>query len=94
MGSLSDESYEEFLDSLKRAGISISNEEEVRERLAEAQRWRYAFATLAANGRSIGIRFQDMSAGRNQAQILGALARFQFPEGLQAVFADCLKSEH
>lgn len=94
MGSLSDESFDEFLDSLKRAGISITNEEEVRERLAEAQRWRYAFTTLAANGRAIGIRFQDMSAGRNQAQILGALARFQFPERLQAVFAASLKSEH
>ena len=94
MGSLSDESFDEFLDSLKRAGITITNEAEVRERLAEAQRWRYAFTTLAANGRSIGIRFHDMSAGKNEAQICSALARFHFPEPLQAVFAASLKSEH
>lgn len=94
MGSLSEESFEAFLDSLKQAGIVISNEEEVRERLAEAQRWRYAFATLAANGHSLGIRFRDLSAGRNESQICNALARFQFPERLQAVFAASLKSEH
>lgn len=94
MGSLSEESFEAFLDSLKQAGIAISNEEEVRERLAEAQRWRYAFATLAANGRSLGIRFRDLSAGRNESEICNALARFEFPERLQAVFAASLKSEH
>ena len=33
MGSLSNESFEEFLDSLKKAGITISNEAELRERL-------------------------------------------------------------
>jgi hypothetical protein len=94
MGSLSDESFDEFLNSLKQAGIVITNEQEVRERLAEAQRWRYAFTTLAANGRAIGIRFQDLSAGKNQAQICNAFARFQFPEPFQAVFAASLKSEH
>ena len=40
MGSLSNESFEQFLDSLKKAGIVISIEAELRERLAEAQRWR------------------------------------------------------
>ena len=49
MGSLSNESFDEFLDSLKQAGVAISNERELRERLAEAQRWRFAFATLASN---------------------------------------------
>jgi hypothetical protein len=94
MGSLSDESFEQFLDSLKQAGIAITNEQEVRERLAEAQRWRYAFATLAANGRVIGIRFEDKSAGRNGAQICDAFARFHFPQQLQAAFAESLKAEH
>ena len=94
MGSLSEESFADFLDSLKQAGIAISNEQEVRERLAEAQRWRYAFATLAANGRSIGIRFRDLSAGRNETLVSKAFARFEFPERLQAVFAASLKSEH
>jgi len=94
MGSLSDESFDEFLESLKQAGIAITNEQEVRERLAEAQRWRYAFTTLAANGRAIGIRFHDLSAGKNEAQICNAFVRFQFPERFQAVFAASLKSEH
>ena len=42
MGSLSTESFEQFLDSLKKAGIAISNEVELRERLAEAGRDRCA----------------------------------------------------
>ncbi len=63
MGSLSNESFDEFLDSLKQAGIAITNERELRERLAEAQRWRYAFATLASNGRPLGISFMDQSEG-------------------------------
>ncbi len=92
MGSLSNESYEQFLDSLKEAGIAITNENEVRERLAAAQRWRYAFATLAANGRLIGIRFEDKSAGGNDAQICDTLARFHFPRQLQASFAESLKA--
>ena len=36
MGSLSTESFEEFLESLKKAGVAITNERELRERLAEA----------------------------------------------------------
>jgi hypothetical protein len=93
MGSLSNESFEDFLDSLKQAGVAMTNEHELRERLAEAQRWRYAFTTLAANGRSIGIRFEDKTAGRNEAQISRALARFEFPEPLRAVFTASLKSD-
>ena len=57
MGSYCNESYAEFLDSLKAAGVVIRNESEVRERLAESQRWRSAFMTLAANGRMLGIEF-------------------------------------
>lgn len=94
MGSLSDESFEEFLDSLKHAGIAILNERELRERLAEAQRWRFAFATLAANGRPLGIRFVNHREGVNDAQIWNTFARFDFPTQLQAAFAASLKSEH
>ena len=47
MGSLSNESFDEFLDSLKQAGVAISNERELRERLAETQRWRFALALFA-----------------------------------------------
>lgn len=94
MGSLSTESFDEFLDSLKKAGVTISNEAELRERLAEAQRWRFAFATLASNGRPLGIRFQDHGSGVNQAQIHRAFTQFKFPERLEAVFSESLKAEH
>jgi hypothetical protein len=93
MGRSSDESFAQFLDSLKRAGIAISNEEELRERLAEAQRWRYAFVTLAANGRTLGIRFEDRSAGRNRPQLSRTFERFAFPSQLQDCFAESLKAE-
>jgi len=91
MGSLSTESFEQFLDSLKKAGITISNEAELRERLAEAQRWRYAFQTLAANGKTIGICFADQSEGRNEAAIERAFEEFQFSEKTKAVFSASLK---
>jgi hypothetical protein len=94
MGSLSSESFDQFLDSLKQAGVEISNEIELRERLAEAQRWRFAFATLAAHGRPLGIRFQDGSGGINEADIHDTLARFQFPEVLQTTFAASLRAQH
>ena len=94
MGRLNDESFEQFLDSLKEAGIAIVNEVELRARLAEAQRWRYAFATLAANGKTLGIRFVNHREGANDAQIWNAFARFDFPSQLQAAFASSLKTEH
>lgn len=91
MGSLSNESFDQFLDSLKKAGITISNETQLRERLAEAQRWRFAFQTLAANGKVIGINFEDHSEGRNEAEISRAFNEFQFSENTKAVFAASLK---
>ena len=91
MGSLSNESFEQFLDSLKKAGITISNESELRERLAEAQMWRYAFKTLAANGKVIGICFEDHSEGRNGAEIDRAFTDFHVPEKTKAVFSANLK---
>ena len=91
MGSLSNESFEQFLDSLKKAGITISNEAELRERLAEAQRWRFAFQTLAANGKTIGICFEDHSEGLNGAEIDRAFNEFQFSEKTKAVFSASLK---
>ena len=94
MGSLSNESFDEFLDSLKQAGVAISNERELRERLAEAQRWRFAFATLASNGRPLGIRFEDCSAGGNEAEIHRTFEAFQFPESLEAAFSATLRSSH
>jgi hypothetical protein len=93
MGSSCDESFEQFLDSIKQAGILISNEPEVRARLAEARRWRHAFMTLVANGKGIGIRFQDMTGGENEAEIADTLTRFQFSAPFQAAFVASLKSE-
>lgn len=92
MGSLSTESFEEFLDSLKHAGVVITNERELRERLAEAQRWRYAFNAMAMNGRAIGIRFSDCGAGHNQDEIHRTFAMFQFPEKYEATFAASLQA--
>ena len=87
MGSLSNESFEEFLDSLKKAGITITKEAELRERLAETQLWHFAFQTLAAYGKSIGISFEDHSAGRNQAEIDRAFTEFHFSEKTKAIFS-------
>ncbi len=94
MGSLSNESFDEFLDSLKKAGVVIRNERELRERLAEAQRWRFAFATLASNGRPLGIRFEDQSACVNKAEIQRAFNQFLFPESMEEAFSASLRSEH
>ena len=94
MGSLSTESFDEFLDSLKQAGVAISNERELRERLAEAQRWRFAFATLASNGRPLGIRFQEQDESVNEAEIHRAFTQFQFPESTEVAFAASLRADH
>ncbi|HMV00512.1 MAG TPA: hypothetical protein PKD04_05475 [Rhodocyclaceae bacterium] len=94
MGRLSNESFEAFLQSLKQAGIVITNEEELRERLAEAQRWRYAFTTLASNGRQIGISFEETCAGCDEAEIRRAFDAFEFPARAQAAFAASLKTHH
>jgi hypothetical protein len=91
MGSLSNESYEEFIDQLKKAGIVISREAELRERLAEVPLWQTAFQTLAANGKAIGISFEDHSQGRNQAEIEQAFKEFHFPENTRAIFSASLK---
>ena len=92
MGSLCNESFDDFLDSLKQAGIAISNERELRERLAEAQRWRFAFATLASNGRPLGIRFQNGGDRLNNEQIHRTFSDFQFPASLEAAFEASLNS--
>lgn len=91
MGSMSNESFVEFLDSLKKAGVEITNEKEVRERLAETQRWRIAFDSLAMNGRLLGIRF---SGHCDEAKIRRAFAAFNFPEKSEAIFAASLKASH
>lgn len=94
MGSLSKESFEDFLESLKQAGIDIVRESEVRERLAEVRRWRDAFTTLASNGSRIGILFKSRDSGINQAEIHRTFAEFQFPEKTEALFSASLKANH
>lgn len=91
MGRLSNESFEDFLDSLKKAGITITKEAELRERLAETQLWHFAFQTLAANGKAIGISFKDHTQGRNQAEIERAFNEFNFSEKTRAIFSANLK---
>ncbi|GAB2181483.1 hypothetical protein DLREEDagrD3_17060 [Denitratisoma sp. agr-D3] len=93
MGSLSNESFNEFLDSLKLAGIEITNEKELRERLAEVQHWRYAFRTLAANGRQLGIRFQQGNQGSDANRIRNTLNQFHFPQGTDDILAASIKAE-
>lgn len=93
MGTLAQESYAEFLDSLKDAGVEIGNEPELRERLAETSIWRYAFMIMARNGRAIGIRFMDRGAGRNLGKIRNTFSRFQFPANSDAVFTASLASD-
>jgi hypothetical protein len=48
--------------------------------------------TLAANGRSIGIRFQGEDATLDEEQVCRTLAAYQFPERSQQVFAASLKA--
>jgi hypothetical protein len=92
MGRFSTESFDEFLSSLKRLGIVIRNELELRERMAEARRWRFAFATLANNGRSLGIRFENHNA--DDTAIRNTLARFEFPEPAQSSLTAALRTQH
>lgn len=94
MGKLCNESFEEFLESIKRAGITVHNEAELRERLAESQRWRYAFTTLAANGAPLGIRFEKTGFAADADQIHRTFSDFQFPERAEAVFNASLQAAH
>lgn len=92
MGSLSKESFEDFLESLKQAGVDIVKENEVRERLAEVRRWRDAFTTLASNGSRIGILFKSRDGAINREQIHRTFTEFQFPEKSEALFAANLQA--
>lgn len=91
MGGLSKKSFDVFLESLKRAGVAIYNENELRERLAEARHWQYAFATLASNGRALGIRFEDARNSVDEEGIRRAFCQFHFPESIETSFAASLR---
>ena len=91
MGNASDESFDDFLESLKRAGIEIDNEQNLKERMVEARQWRYAFSTIAANGNVIGIEFHESENGSDFVQIQHTLDRFHFPPGTQDILTASLK---
>ena len=92
MVSISKESFEEFLESLKHGGVDIIKESEVRERLAEVRRWRDAFLTIVSNGSRIGILFKSRDGRINQAEIHRTFSEFQFPAQSEALFAASLKA--
>ncbi len=88
MGHLAHESFEQFIESLKNAGVIIHNEQELKERLAEACHWQFAFATLAANGKSLGISFEG--GAQNAEAIFNTFNDFHFQEPLKAAFSQSL----
>lgn len=94
MGSLSTDTIEEFLAAIKQAGVVISNEAALRERMAEAYNWRYAFTTMVANGRPTGIRFENPSHHLDEERIHRTFEKFQFPQSSEAVLSATLKSAH
>lgn len=92
MGQRCDETIGQFLESLKKAGVDISNEGELRERLEEVRAWHYAFITLASNGRLIGISFSDR--GVDEGELRQTFERYNFPDKAESVFAAALRATH
>ncbi len=80
----------EFIRSLKRAGISIGNEQEVIERLEEAREWHYAFSTLVKQGQRIGIWFTATAKIRSN-QLKRLFAKYHFSGNAEAAFEACLQ---
>lgn len=80
----------EFIHSLKRAGISIGNEQEVIERLEEAREWHYAFSTLVKQGQRIGIWFTATAKIRSN-QLKRLFAKYHFSGNAEAAFEACLQ---
>lgn len=79
-----------FIESLKHAGILIGNEREVIERLGEAREWRYAFTTLARQGKTLGIWFSSTARTRS-IQLKQLFAQFNFPGNAGAAFEASLQ---
>ena len=94
MGKHSRESIDSFLESLKRAGVKISNETELRERLIEARMWHQAFLTLASNGQPLGISFEEEAPAVDETQLRRTFARHEFTPAAETLFAERLKATH
>ena len=75
----------QFIQSLKTAGVAISNEHEVIERLEEARVWQYAFTTLVKQGKRIGISFLAQP-GMQLAELQRLFSRFRFADHAEAAF--------
>ena len=78
-----------FIQSLKGAGVAISNEREVIERLEEAREWHYAFTTLVKQGDRIGINFManpDMKSAELSAELQRVFALYRFPDQTESIF--------
>jgi hypothetical protein len=74
-----------FIQSLKSAGVAISKEREVIERLEEAREWHYAFTTLVKQGQRIGISF-IANPGLRSAELQRDFAQYHFPDQVEATF--------
>jgi len=80
-----------FLQSLKQAGVEIHNEGEVIERLAEAREWRFAFSTLATQGKRIGIWFAA-TAKVHSKQLKNLFVKFNFTDRDEAAFEAAMQA--
>lgn len=94
MGKLDTDSFDQFLESIKQAGVVILNEAALRERMAEAHSWRFAFTTMVANGRRAGICFEDRGQRVDEKKIHRAFTEFKLPESSEAILAATLNSMH
>ena len=75
----------QFIQSLKTAGVAISNEHEVIERLEEERVWQYAFTTLVKQGKRIGISFLAQP-GMQLTELQRLFSRFRFADHAEATF--------
>ena len=75
----------QFIESLKVAGVTISKELEVIERLEEAREWHYAFTTLVKQGQRIGISFLA-KPGVQLGELQRLFSRYRFADHAEAAF--------
>lgn len=75
----------QFIQSLKQAGVAISKEDEVIERLEEAREWHYAFTTLVKQGQRIGINFLAKS-DIPSTELQRLFAQYRFADKAEAAF--------
>jgi hypothetical protein len=92
MGKLDTDSFDQFLALIKKAGVVIFNEGALRERMAEAHNWRFAFTTMVANGHRAGIFFEDRN--HDEKKIRRAFEKFKLPQNLEAILATTLNTVH